>query len=102
MRVSGVLHSKFSVLVIIKDQYLTLRNFQTGRLSFLDFFIFLGLPTICSLIAWWTGSSVRHVPEVLAAVAILTGLIFNVFVLLFDLTVRVLDNADPLRRDVLT
>ncbi|WP_157185735.1 hypothetical protein [Nocardia transvalensis] len=36
-----------------------------------------------------------NIPEVLAAVAILTGLIFNVFVLLFDLTMRATDKTDP-------
>jgi len=36
-----------------------------------------------------------HVPDVLAAAAILDGLIFNVFVLCSDLTARAAEKADP-------
>ncbi|OKJ97535.1 hypothetical protein [Amycolatopsis sp. CB00013] len=57
--------------------------------------MFVGLPLGLAAISWLRGAKAGHVPEVLAAVAILTGLIFNVFVLLFDLTMRATDKTDP-------
>ncbi|UQS24043.1 hypothetical protein L1857_15000 [Amycolatopsis thermalba] len=57
--------------------------------------MFLGVPVGLAAVVWIQGSQASHVPEVLAAVAILTGLIFNVFVLLFDLTMRATDKTDP-------
>jgi hypothetical protein len=57
-----------------------------------------GLPLALAAFGWWRGARAQHIPEVLAAAAILTGLIFNVFVLLFDLTMRVEDKTDPAYR----
>lgn len=88
--------SKFSVLTLISDHYRTLYRYSpdaTGKLSLFEFFTFLGIPAFAALLVWWTKTSIQHVPEILGAVAILTGLTFNVFVLLFDLTMRAWDKS---------
>jgi len=87
--------SKFLPVVLVVDHYLTLRDAATGRPRIRDYLSFLGLPVLLAAIGWWQGAQAQHVPEVLAAAAILTGLIFNVFVLLFDLAMRVEDKTDP-------
>ncbi|MEU0548409.1 hypothetical protein [Micromonospora sp. NPDC005979] len=83
--------SKFSALVLVQDHYNTLRNYSTKRSRPADYLIYLGLPALLAGLVWYLDGRARNVPDVLAAVAILTGLIFNVFVLIFDLTARAAD-----------
>lgn len=78
--------SKFSPLALVWEHYATLRDYETGRVGLTDYLVYLGIPLLGVSIGWWTGAQANNVPEVLAASAIFTGLIFNVFVLLFDLT----------------
>lgn len=87
--------SKFSTVALVVDHYDTFRDAQTGSPRFLDVLWYLSLPVGLAVFAWTTGAKASSIPEVLAAVAILTGLIFNVFVLLFDLTMRATDKTDP-------
>ena len=87
--------SKFSVLPLIHDHYRTLRNASTGRTSVADLVLFLGIPFAAAGTTWINGARAERLGEVLAASAVLTGLIFNVFVLLFDLTMRAADRTDP-------
>ncbi|WP_328442876.1 hypothetical protein [Amycolatopsis sp. NBC_00438] len=86
---------KFSSFALVSDHYRTLRDAETGRPRIRDYLTFVGLPLLLAALAWVRGAHAGHIPEVLAAVAILTGLIFNVFVLLFDLTMRAADKTDP-------
>lgn len=94
--------SKFSSLALVVDHYDTFRDARTGKPRVVDYVIYVGLPLALALAAWIRGVRASHIPEVLAAVAILTGLIFNVFVLLFDLTVRATDQTDPAHRTAVT
>ena len=89
---------KFSVTPLIVDHYRTLRNARTGRLSVPDFLYFVGVPVASAVCCWVFDLRANQVGNVLAAAAILTGLIFNVFVLLFDLTTRATDRTDPAHR----
>lgn len=84
--------SKFSAVGLVQDHYETLRNYQTNRAKPGDYLVYLGIPTLVAVTSWFLGGQARNIPEVLAAVAILTGLIFNVFVLIFDLTARTADS----------
>jgi hypothetical protein len=59
------------------------------------------MPLAAAAVAWLRGVHAAHVPDVLAAAAILTGLIFNVFVLLFDLSDRAAEKADAAHIGVL-
>jgi hypothetical protein len=86
--------SKFSNLALIVDHYDTLRDARNGRIRIWDWMIYFGLPLGLFALVLVLGGRAGHVPELLAAVAILTGLIFNVFVLLFDLTARAADKTD--------
>lgn len=83
--------SKFSALGLVRDHYDTLKNFQTGRYKFGDFISYIGVSGGLAALSWFFGGRARNIPEVLAAVAIFTGLVFNVFVLIFDLTARATD-----------
>ncbi|QRP45772.1 hypothetical protein [Amycolatopsis sp. FDAARGOS 1241] len=94
--------SKFSSLSLLVDHYETLRDHETGRARLRDYAVFVGIPAALGGLVWLRGAHAAHVPEVLAAVAILTGLIFNVFVLLFDLTMRATDRTDPAYLDTVT
>jgi cytochrome bd-type quinol oxidase subunit 2 len=49
-----------------------------------DYLVYVGVPAIAVGIGWWTGARANNVPEVLAAAAILTGLIFGAFSQGFD------------------
>ncbi len=83
--------SKFSALALVHDHYDTLRNYQTGRPSPADYIVYVGTPTLAAAVSWSLNGRARNIPDVLTAVAILTGLIFSVFVLIFDLTARAAD-----------
>jgi hypothetical protein len=86
---------KFSAFVLVRDHYDTLRNFSTGQRRPADYLVYLGGPALIAALTWYLDGRARNIPDVLAAVAILTGLIFNVFVLIFDLTARATDKLPP-------
>ncbi|GII93695.1 hypothetical protein [Sinosporangium siamense] len=90
--------SKFSVVGLIVDHYGTFRNYQSGKLSPVDYMVYLGIPAAMSVGAWVMRLKAGNVQELLAAVAILTGLIFGVFVLIFDLSMRAAGATDSLQR----
>ena len=89
--------SKFSLIDLVTDHYKTLRNYSTGRASVGDYMIYVAVPAACGILVAVLGARADNLPEVLSAAAILTGLIFNSYVLLFDLTMRVSDRTDPAR-----
>jgi len=93
MRLRTARSGKFSILGLIEDHYNTLRNFGSGRRSPVDHLMLLGLPALAAAASWFLGGRVRNVPEILAATAILTGVIFAVFVLVFDLAARAATTA---------
>ena len=98
MRLRTARRGKFSVVGLIEDHYNTLRHHGSGRRSPADYLMFLGLPALAGAASWLLGGRVRNVPEILAATAILTGLIFAVFVLVFDLAARAASGTDAEHR----
>lgn len=92
MRWRRINRSKFSAVGLVQDHYDTLRNYQTGKYSLSDFLTHLGVPAAIAGVSWLLDGRAHNVSTVLTAVAIFTGLIFNVFVLIFDLTARATDN----------
>lgn len=76
--------SKFSVLTLVQDHYHTMRDYDTQRVRVSDYLAYLGLPLLAVLVGWWSEARANNVPEVLAAAAILTGLIFSAFSQGFD------------------
>lgn len=93
MRLRRARSGKFSVFGLIEDHYNTLRHFGSGRRSPVDHLVFLGLLALAAAASWLLDGRVRNVPEILAATAILTGLVFAVFVLVFDLAARATTTA---------
>ncbi|WP_041760122.1 hypothetical protein [Pseudonocardia dioxanivorans] len=81
---------------LVVDHYATMRNHDTKRFG-MDLAVFLLVPAVVGGFTFVVGAQVRHLPEVLAATAIFTGLIFGVFVLMFDMTMRATDKSDPAR-----
>lgn len=90
--------SKFSPLDLIFDHYATLRNADTNRTSFVDLAVFLGVPVAVAVLPIALDAPAQNIAELLSASAIFTGLIFGVFVLMFDMTMRASDHSDPARR----
>ncbi len=93
--------SKFSALALVQDHYDTLRNYQTGRPSPADYVVYLGTPALAAVASWSLDGRARNIPDVLTAVAVLTGLIFSVFVLIFDLTARAADTLEAESRELI-
>ena len=89
--------SKFSVVDIVVDHYTTLKNLDTGKYAAADLIVFVGLPSAAAAATIYFGAPVRHMPEVLAATAVFTGLIFGAYVLMYDMTMRATDHTDPVR-----
>ncbi|MDG4823273.1 hypothetical protein O7635_15560 [Asanoa sp. WMMD1127] len=96
----GTNNSKFSAVVLVRDHFDTLRNFDTKQPRPTDYLVYLGSPVLIAAVTWWFEGRARNIPDVLAAVAIFTGLIFNVFVLLFDLTARATDRLPMHAREI--
>lgn len=92
--------SKFSSFALVLDHFDTFRDASTGRMRVVDHVVYFGVPLALAAVCLIRGARAAHIPEVLAAVAILTGLIFNVFVLLFDLTMRA-DKSDPAHQKII-
>ena len=92
--------SKFPAWPLVEDHYDTFRNYQTGRRSTADYLVALGIPAGAGVLSWALDGHAGNIPDVLTAVAILTGLIFNVFVLIFDLTARAADKLPEASREL--
>jgi hypothetical protein len=93
--------SKFSSLALVFDHYDSFRDVNSGKPRVADYLVYVGTPLWLAVLTYLRDVRAGHIPEVLAAVAILTGLIFNVFVLLFDLTMRATDRTDPAHQAVI-
>lgn len=85
--------NKINVLRIIRDHFGTLRDFQTGKLSSSDVFLFFLVPIVAA-----SASAYFHIAfgsdvliAILTAFSIFAGLLFSLLVLVFSLT----DRSDP-------
>lgn len=80
---------KIDVLPIVRDQWKTMVDSRTGKSSWYDFVIFYGLPLVLVLPAIKYRWAIGKLDVALAALALMTGLLFNLQVLLFDVIVRI-------------
>lgn len=80
--------SKFSVVPLIRDHYGTFKSFDSGQVALIDYLIYVGGPLLLAIFIGIFNVRAGGVPDFLAAVAILTGLIFNAVLLVSDLSVR--------------
>lgn len=78
--------SKVNIGRIFADHCGTLRNYRTRKLSWLDVGFFFGLPTALGMALWKIGWSPGEpfLQGGLAAMSIMTGLMFSILVLLYD------------------
>lgn len=88
--------SKLRTRHIVSGHLATFRNYESGRTVPKDFATFLGLP---ALIAAGLTAAGARIPEtaigaLIAGLAIFTGLLFNLLLLVADVATRT-DNPDP-------
>lgn len=79
--------SKINIVSIVTGHLATLRDASTGKRSVEDGFLFVMLPLLVASLLLLTGHALREnfITILLASYAILTGLLFNLLVLVFDL-----------------
>ncbi len=80
--------NKLNVLKIISDHVNTLRNFDTGRYSPVDFSTFFVLPALLSGILLWVfkiGLSPDIVNVLITSLSIFAALLFNLLLLIYDI-----------------
>jgi len=90
--------AKLSPLNIIKSHFLSLRNYETGRLSRGEIALHFGLPALLA------GVHVVLVPEVsenvvsiiVSAASIVAGLMLNLLVLIYTLVFNAKSNPSPM------
>ncbi|MFI7518955.1 hypothetical protein [Micromonospora globbae] len=79
---------KASVLPIIRDHFDTMRDARSGKIRVSDLAFFYGIPLLVGVAAYVFSWGVKGIDNLLAALSILTGLLFNLLVLLFDTAAR--------------
>ncbi|MFF9701615.1 hypothetical protein [Streptomyces griseofuscus] len=73
---------------IAKDHFNSLRSHATGKIMWKQVAFFYGLPVLLASAGCSFSWKISGVDNILAAFAILTGLLFNLLVLLFDVAAK--------------
>lgn len=79
---------KANVLPIFRDHIGTLTDARTKRPKVADYALFYGVPLALVVVGWLLRWKVEGFEAVLVALALITGLLFNLLVLLFDSAAR--------------
>ncbi|MFE9341484.1 hypothetical protein [Streptomyces olivaceus] len=79
------------LIPIIKDHFQTLRSHSTNRILWGEVTFFLGAPILLGVTGTYLDWNMRGVGNILAAFAILAGLLFNLLVLLFDVAAKAME-----------
>ena len=87
---------KVNVLPIVKDHLRTLTDARTGRLLWWDLVVFYGIPFALMLITIRFRWTISAIDNILASLALMAGLLFNLLILLFDTAVRIRDDVSEL------
>ncbi|GGY30518.1 hypothetical protein GCM10010363_08850 [Streptomyces omiyaensis] len=77
--------SMIDVIPIVKDHLKTLRSHRDNRILWKQVAFFYGTPLALGALSVWLSWKISGVGNILAAFAILAGLLFNLLVLLFDI-----------------
>ena len=85
--------SKINLLPIFRDQFLTMRDARTSKISKVDLLSFYGIPIIFGILSSSLGWKVRGVGNILASLSLMAGLLFNLLILLYDTAVRIRDST---------
>ncbi|MGN2361363.1 hypothetical protein [Streptomyces luridiscabiei] len=73
---------------IVKDHFNTLRSHSTNKIMWTEVVFFYGTPLLVGSLGVILSWKVAGVGNILAAFAILAGLLFNLLVLLFDVAAK--------------
>ncbi|WP_436979996.1 hypothetical protein [Streptomyces sp. enrichment culture] len=76
---------------IVKDHFQTLRSHADNRILWGEVAFFLGVPILLGATGAYLDWNISGVGNILAAFAILSGLLFNLLVLLFDVATKALE-----------
>jgi len=85
--------SKINVLPIFRDQFLTMRDARTSRISKVDLASFYGVPITLGVLGGLLGWQIRGIGNILASLSLMAGLLFNLLILLYDTVVRIRDST---------
>lgn len=93
--------SKINITGIFKDHFKTLRNANSNRIKYGDIFLFVLIPLLVSgLLSYFDIHFTKDaINIVIAILAILVGLFFNVIVIIFDIVKR--DSNNKLKNKLL-
>jgi hypothetical protein len=94
--------TKFSIISILADHYGTFKNYESNTINPVDYIVYVGLPLASAILLVIFKIRAQNAPDVLAAVAILTGLIFNAVLLISDLSARASETKGARERDAIT
>lgn len=90
---------KSSLQTIPYDHFRTLYNAETGRISWLDLGIQIGIPIVGGVATWCFGATLTDVGGAVAGVSIVAGLLFSMAVFLFQLRISIPDDKRLQYRD---
>lgn len=76
------------LIPIVKDHFNTLRSHSTDEVMWGEVTFFYGVPIVLGGAGMYLNWNIGGVGNILAAFAILTGLLFNLLVLLFDVAAK--------------
>ncbi|MFR9794627.1 hypothetical protein ACL02U_01755 [Streptomyces sp. MS06] len=76
------------LIPIVEDHFNTLRSHSTNRIMWGEVILFYGVPIALGGVGVALHWKIGGVDNILAAFAILTGLLFNLLVLLFDVAAK--------------
>lgn len=87
--------TKIDISCILKDHFGTMRNERNGAFDWGDGFIFIALPILMGLFAFYAGVSLDDdaIAIMITAASIFSGLLINVLVLIYSINQKV-DNND--------
>ena len=80
--------NKINISVIVADHFKTMQNERTNKLSRIDIATFFGLPLALGALSFFVGFELMPdaVTVLIAALAVFSGLLVNVLVLIYSLT----------------
>lgn len=81
------------LIPIVKDHFRTLRSHADNRILWGEVVFFFGTPVIVGAVGVFLKWKVGGVGNILAAFAILAGLLFNLLVLLFDVAAKAAESG---------
>lgn len=94
--------TKIDVRQLIKDHLSTMRDANTGLPSLVDVFVFFALPILASVGLVWLLEielSKGGIELLTTVFSILTGLLLNLLVLIFDLSAKSRDQVEAVNRE---